>query len=415
MINRRLVEDFFSREISFKGIRRELEVKPLLNKIISIVGPRRSGKTWFFFYLFERVDDPLYVNLEDVAFRGIRPGEFFDVIKIFSEMMYRPKTVLLDEVQSMEGWEALARSLQDRGFRLFITGSSSKLLPKEVSTELRGRSLTYLLLPFSFREFVRAKRVDVKTMSYENVGQILKNLREYLEFGGFPEVVMTEQKDRVLKEYFDEIFYRDFVERHGIKSLDFGRFLFEFAIQNFSKEMSARRIKSFFEKRISYTTLYSYIDKLQDTLIVFFLDRFSESVYTRRSWPKKLYLCDVGIPRIFRFTEKVGDKMENLVFLELLRRRNESPLLEVFYFKDWQGREVDFVVKEGVKVKQLIQVTFVSAKDEVERREVRSLVMASELLKCKDLFVITWDYEDDWDVGGARIKFIPLWKWLLKR
>ncbi len=226
---------------------------------------------------------------------------------------------------------------------------------------------------------------------------------------------MAEQKDRVLKEYFDGIFYRDFVERHNIKSLDFGRFLFEFAVQNFSKEMSVRRVKSFFERKVSYTTLYSYMDKLQDTLVIFFLDRFSESVYERRSWPKKLYLCDVGIPRIFRFSEKVGDKMENAVFLEFLRRKNEDPLLEVFYFKDRQGREVDFVVKEGAKVKQLIQVTYASMKDEIENKEIKSLVRASELLKCRDLLFITWDYEDDRTVDGTGIKFLPLWKWLLRR
>ncbi len=170
MINRRLVEDFFSREFSFRGVRRELEVKPILDKIISVVGPRRSGKTWYFYYLLERVEDPLYVDLEDIAFRGMKVEEFFDVLKIFSEMRYRPKTILLDEVQTIDGWEVLVRSLHDRGFRLFITGSSSKLLPKEISTELRGRSLTYLLLPFSFREFVMAKGIDVSTMSYENVG-----------------------------------------------------------------------------------------------------------------------------------------------------------------------------------------------------------------------------------------------------
>ncbi|MEM3061111.1 MAG: AAA family ATPase, partial [Candidatus Bathyarchaeia archaeon] len=155
MIKRELVEDFFSREIRFAGIQRELKI-PEINKIVSIVGPRRAGKTWHFYSLFTTFKSPMYVNFEDLAFRNIATEEFFDVVKIFSEIKYPPKTLFLDEVQVIKNWEVLARSLYDRGYKIFITGSSSKLLPKEVSTELRGRSLTYILLPFNFREFIRA-------------------------------------------------------------------------------------------------------------------------------------------------------------------------------------------------------------------------------------------------------------------
>ncbi|MCD6564280.1 MAG: ATP-binding protein [Thermoproteales archaeon] len=413
MINRRLIEDFFSRDIFFSGIERELDVMLIPNKVVSIVGPRRSGKTWYFYSMFSRVEYPMYVNFEDIAFRNLLVEEFLDVIKIFSQLKYEPKTIMLDEVQVIDNWEILVRSLHDRGFRVFITGSSSKLLPKEISTELRGRSITYLLLPFSFREFVRAKKIDITTMTFEKIGSILRGLQEYLEFGGFPEVVLSEEKDRLLKEYFDEIYYRDFVERHGIKSLSFGRFLFEFMFQNFSKEISIRKIKSYFRNNVSYTTLYSYVDKLQDTLTVFFLDRFSKSVYMRRSWPKKIYICDVGVSRIFRFSEKIGEKIENVVFLDLKRRQNNYPLLEIFYWKDHQNREVDFVLKERLRIKQLIQVTYASGIDEIDRREFRNLIKASEVLNCNNLLVITWDLEESIEFEGKNIKIVPLWRWLL--
>ena len=105
--------------------------------------------------------------------------------------------------------------------------------------------------------------------------------------------------------------------------------------------------------------------------------------------------------------------MENAVFLELLRKTNENPLIEIYYFKDYQQREVDFVIKEGLRVRQLIQVTYASSKDEIEQREIKSLIRAGDLLKCKNLLCITWDFEDKQKIKGKEIKFLPLWKWLL--
>ncbi|MCD6482806.1 MAG: ATP-binding protein, partial [Candidatus Aenigmarchaeota archaeon] len=117
-----------------------------------------------------------------------------------------------------------------------------------------------------------------------------------------------------------------------------------------------------------------------------------------------------------KFEKDIGKKMENVVFLELLRKTNEKPLLNIYYWKDYQQREVDFVVKEGLRIKQLIQVTYASSLDEIEKREINALIKASEIFK-KDkpeLKVVTWDYEDEKEIKGKKIKFIPLWKWLLR-
>jgi len=410
-----LIKDFFKREVKFLGIERELEIarKPKINKIISIIGPRRAGKTWYFYFLFQKEKNPMYVNFEDIAFKYLEPKEFFEILKIFSEIKYEPKTLFFDEVQNLKNWSTLVRSLYDRNFKIFITGSSSKLLPREISTELRGRTLSYLLLPFSFSEFLKAKNFRPETEIFEKRGSLLKLLRTYLKEGGFPEVVLSENKEKILREYFNEIFYKDFVERHKIKSLEFGRFLFEFCFQNFSKEISFRKIKNFFKKSISDTTLYEYVEKLQDTLSVFFLERYEKSVYLRKSWPKKIYVCDLGLATILGFEGDIGKRMENVVFLELLRRTNKKPLMEIFYWRDSQEREVDFVIKEGLRIKQLIQVSFASDRNEINEREIKSLLKASELLKTKNLLCITWDYEGVEAIGRKKIKFLPLWKWLL--
>ncbi|MEM0476613.1 MAG: ATP-binding protein [Candidatus Aenigmatarchaeota archaeon] len=417
-MNKELIKDYFLRERKFRGIKRELEVKGVKDKAISILGPRRAGKTWYMLYLLNNFyQDSLYVNFEDLAFRNIKAEEFFEILKIFVEVKgFSPKTLLLDEIQLVKDWESLVRTLIDRDYRIFITGSSSKLLPKEIATQLRGRTISYLLLPFSFREFLIANKFEIKEYYiFEERGKLLRLLDRYLKEGGYPEVVFSDEKEKLLKRYFDEIFLSDFVERHKIKSFELGRFLFEFIFQNFGKEISINKIGKNIKERVSFTnrTLYDYIDKLQDTLNVFFVDKFSKSVYIRRSWPKKVYIVDTGISVLVRFSQDIGKLMENCVFLELLRKTNIYPLIEIFYFKDYQQNEVDFVIKEGLEIKQLIQVTYASNKDEIEKREIKALIKASELLKCKDLLIITWDYEDEINFENKTIKCIPLWKWLV--
>jgi predicted AAA+ superfamily ATPase len=145
------------------------------------------------------------------------------------------------------------------------------------------------------------------------------------------------------------------------------------------------------------------------------LEKFSFGARERMVSPLKVYSIDTGISNAigFRFMENFGKLMENLVAIEL-QRRFRRPNFEIYYFKDYQQNEVDFVIKEGLKIKKLIQVTYASGKDEIEEREIKALIKASDLLKCEDLLIITWDYEDEIEVEGRKIIFKPLWKWLLQ-
>lgn len=414
---RSYIEDWYNREIP-PLIERELFVKPIKGKAISIVGPRRAGKTFYFFQLMRKnKKNCLYLDFEDSALAEIRFDEILDVINLFTETTGQtPTDIFLDEVQKVDKWESMVRTLLNRDFNIFITGSSSKLLSKEIATQLRGRSLTYLLFGFSFREFLKARNFELKKVLSQLEKAKIKNLlKEYIELGSFPEVVLKEEKEKILKEYYDAIFFRDFVERHELKSLEVARFIFSHVFQNFSQEISINKIFNLFKSKgvkIGKSTLYDYVEKLQDTLAVFFVKKYSEKISLRESWPKKIYICDTGISKVIRFSEDLGKLMENVVFIELMRKTNENPILEIFYFKV-DGSEVDFVLKEGLKVRQLIQVTYSSSKDEIEKREIKSLLKASELLKCKDLLVITWDYEDEIKIENRKIIFKPLWKWLL--
>jgi predicted AAA+ superfamily ATPase len=251
----------------------------------------------------------------------------------------------------------------------------------------------------------------------DEAAKIRGYLKDYLEFGGFPEVVFEEtEKERILKEYFEMILFRDIVERHKLKNISLARFLLSFLLQNFSKEISVNKIlKSLSSQRFGKNTLYSYIDKIQDSVALFVLNRFSLRVYQRESWPKKVYLCDMGLTKVVRFSEDIGKLMENCVFLELLRLTNKKPMLEIYYWKNYEGAEVDFLLKEGEKIKELIQVTYASGRDEIGEREVKSLLKASKETECKNLTIITWNYEGVDKIDNRTIKFTPLWKWLLAK
>jgi len=412
-------KDFLERVEKEKIIPRELEVSFIPKKATAIVGPRRSGKTFFLLSKFKENPNSIYIDLEHSAFKNLTHKEFFEVLLIFEEYFKtKVNKVLIDEVQRMDEWERLVRSLLDK-YEVIVSGSSSKLLSREIATVLRGRSLTYILLPLSFREYLKFKDIEIKsTLSLSEKIRLIKNLEDFLTWGGYPEVVIEwDKKEKILKEYFEAVFQKDFIERFERVNTFVAKLIFEFIVQNFSSELSVNKIANFVNSSVGKNVknlVYDYVEKIPETFISFFVEKFEKSVYKRRGFPRKVYVCDLGLTRLVSIEKDFGRRMENVVFLELVRKTNDKPMLEIYYFKDYQQNEVDFVVKNGVRIEQLIQVTYASGKDEIEKREIRSLLKASNLLKCKDLLVITWDFEDEIEVEDKKIVFKPLWRWLLR-
>ena len=174
-------------------IERELKIKVTEGKITSIIGPRRAGKTYFLYKLREKFGNFLHINFEHTAFSGIQAREIYDVISLYHEIFGRkPENLFLDEVQKLKDWQTLVRSFLDsEEYTIFISGSSSKLLSREIATQLRGRTLSYLLLPFSFREYLGVRNFRIKKFfTIEEEGKIRKLLREFLSYGSYPEVVL---------------------------------------------------------------------------------------------------------------------------------------------------------------------------------------------------------------------------------
>jgi predicted AAA+ superfamily ATPase len=188
--------------------------------------------------------------------------------------------------------------------------------------------------------------------------------------------------------------------------------LSNFYLTNISSQISFNRLSKILN--IPVKTVERLSKFISTSRMLFFIEKFSFGARERLASPLKVYSIDTGLSNVigFRFMENIGKCMENLVAVEL-QRKFRKPIHEIFYWKDYQQHEVDFVIKEGLEIRQLIQVTYASNKDEIEKREIRSLIKASELLKCKDLLVITWDFEDEIRYEDKIIKFLPLWKWLL--
>jgi len=392
--------------------------------ITAIVGPRRAGKT-FLLYLIARDllrkyprDNVIYVNFDD---ERIRKEPFENLLEAIHKV-FNPKGkifLLLDEIQNVSNWSGWLGTLHNmQKYSIFVAGSSSKLLSMEVATSLRGRYISYTLLPFSFREFLKMKNIEERrTYIYEDVGLIKRLLDEYIEYGSFPEVIKEQsriQKKRVLKTIFETIFFKDVVERFRIRNFDIARDILEFLLVNYSNKITINKLYNFLSsigRKVSKKTLWKYIYYFQQAFAVMLLEPLT-SKKKRLLLPRKIYSIDTGISRLLDIEPSRGRLIENIVFLELVRRK-ERELFDIYYF---YGRdyEVDFVVTEGRRVIRLIQVCYNIEDFEVARREIRGLMKAAKQLECNNLEIITWDHEDIWNINGLKVKLTPLWKWLLK-
>ncbi|MEW6619093.1 MAG: ATP-binding protein [bacterium] len=387
--------------------------KYLDSSLIKIVtGPRRAGKSVFSLLLLKDKDFA-YINFDDEAILKIK--DYDEILKSIHEVYPQTNIILFDEIQNLPDWELFVNKLQRRGFNLVLTGSNARLLSQEMSNRLTGRYIPIEIFPFNFREVLRAKELKVGEEEFnlpEVKGRILNYLDDYLKKGGFPEVVVTNLEPRIyLQTLFDAILLRDIVKRYNIR---FSQKIYELSLYltaNFCNEFSFKRLTNILEFR-STNTLQNYLRYLEETYLFFPLNRFSFKMQEVIKTPKKIYLVDNGFIPLLS-SQNLGRLMENLVMTECLRRGFKSNE-NLFYYKTRNNKEVDFVLKEGLKIKGLIQVCYEMDNSLIRERELKALVEASNDLNCNELLVITWDYKTQEKFKDKMIRFIPLWKWLLE-
>lgn len=412
-------------------ISREVRLPKDLQKVITLYGPRRSGKTYLFYQMMLELAKEgvaskrmLYINFEDERILPFSKDDWEVLLEVFFELY--PENVgekvylFLDEAQEAPYWDKFVRRMSEKKeFRIFLTGSSSKLLSKEIATSLRGRTISYFLTPFSFREALLAKGIKAQA-NVEHLQQrhlIKKEFSNYLKFGGFPEAIEKEDpiKIRILQEYFELVFYRDIVERHKIRNYTLMKELMRYLVNNFASLFSIMGYYNLLKssgQKTGKDTVCEYVSWLEDVNFVKFVQFYDYSIKRRAVNPRKIYCIDTGLITAIasQFSENKGRYLENAVYLELLRRGKE-----VFYWKDGAAREVDFLVAERGKPKQLIQVAASIEDNKVKERELTPLIAAAEKFKIEDCFILTADQNAEFSAGRFKIKIRPIWLWLLEK
>jgi len=403
---RELVKDSLERELP-KLIKRDLEVSLdiKIKRALSIIGPRRAGKTYYMFQLMKNIpENRLYLNFEDYRLEGASHKDFARLIEIYYQMSPENKKekvyFFFDEIQNIAGWERIVRHLLDNEkCQIVLTGSSSKLLSKELATQLRGRTLSYALLPFSFKEFLKAKKFKLSDYpsSYEKA-KIIRYLEEYLKFGGYPEVVLFGGKENIIKEIWEVTIARDIMERWEIRNPKVLKLLIK-ALKE-SKQFSTNKFYNYlksFGLKVSKNTLYNYLEYLKDSFVVFTLHKYSPTYKDIEKSIPKIYLADVGL---YQESLELGRALENIMFLELLKKGKD-----IYYYITKSGQEIDFYLKSE---KLFIEVTY-----DYDEGHVKRMIKAMEETRVKKGLIITWNYEEEKKQKGKKIKIVPLWKWLL--
>ncbi len=388
------------------------------NLIKVVSGIRRSGKS-VLIYTFLKDKKFAYMNFDDDRLASIKTE---DILPAFYEVYGKDlKFIFLDEIQNLENWELFVNRIHRTGFNLLITGSNSKLLSKELATHLTGRHFQIELMPFSFREYLVSSGFSSDINTTKGISLLKKELRNYLDNGGFPEIVAEKENPKTyLMELYRKIIDRDIIQRHKIS---YKKTFKEMAFTLFSNpgtKITYNRLKNQFNLKSEHTAK-NYLSHLEESYLIFILSRFSSKPVEVEKSEKKIYLVDTGFIKnvSFRTTDDYGSIYENIVAIELLRRKFLNQNTDIYYFKTSQNEEVDFVLKEGLKIKQLIQVCYDISRPDTKKREVRALINASKELKCNNLLIITDDKEGEeeavWFGTKRKIKYIPLWKWLLER
>ena len=398
-------------------IKRSVVIEPTTEFISTLYGPRRSGKSFLFYSLLKKTDlsETLYLNFDDIQLMGWTGEDIMVSISLFHELYdQEPKMIILDEVQNVEGWEHAVRTLYEKKrYRILLTGSSSKLLAREISTSLRGRSLGYPMLPLSFGEYLDflGKDVSISITTREEI-RMRSTLETYLSRGSFPGLVFEKGLlSRFYDDYLDLVIYRDLVERYGINNLGLLKFMIKNIILSFSKEFSMNSLYNHWRSlryEASKKTLYQYFSYLEDAMFVFPLRKYSRSQRTSDLSIPKIYLSDTGLSSQVLGFQK-GRAMENCVFLELYRRAARESGMDMYFWRE-RSQEVDFLILSRDEPKRIIQVTESLTRDNI-KREIRALNTLGDEIGCEKRTVITWTGEEE---AGEDIEVRPLWKFLLE-
>ena len=371
------------------------------NRAQVVIGVRRCGKsTLCEMFLKQKGIDFAYVNFDDDRMEDMKASDLDHLLEALYMTYGEFKYLFLDEIQNIEGWPLFVNRLLRQKMHLFITGSNSKLLSKELSTHLTGRNNKVELYPFSYSEYCAMKKIDTTSLSTKAKGIRKSTLHEYLLQGGFPELL-------------DAIIKNDIAKRFKVRNVEALRRIAAYLADNYCQEFVAKTVGELFG--VSNHTAENYYSYLKEAFLLVGVNRFSYKSKDRVR-NEKVYVVDTAFvtEREDNFSlENLGWKLENIVCIELMRRY--KPLFcDVFYYKETSS-QVDFVIAKDGNVQELIQVSYDISTEKTRNREIRGLKNAAKKLKCNNLTLVTFEEQETIEEDGYTINVVPATEWLLNK
>lgn len=391
---------------------RDVDLKKFIatDLVVIISGVRRCGKSSLLYLIKDAMNLPesayCYFNFDDERV-PVEKSVFEEIISLHFEIYGKKPVLFFDEVQNIPGWEKFINRMYEQGTRVFVTGSNAKLLSSEISGSLTGRNRVLKLFPFSFSEYLRYVGHSYKTeqLSSRKRALLFKDLNHYLETGGFP-MIVKENDTELMHTYFQDIFYRDIVARYRLSQVNEIRQIGLYFASNTGKLFSYGALQDVSGVKSS-SSVKDYLDYYEQTYLFYFLKKFDFSVRKQQLNRRKVYAVDPAVVQRlgFNFSENKGRVLENIVYLELIRRNRE-----VYYHL---GKyECDFVVKEGLRVTAAIQVSFRLHAGNYER-EHRGLYEAMKTYDVPSGLLLVYEKDEDLPEKEG-IHVVPVWKWLLQ-
>ena len=388
----------------------QFELNSLLAQVV--IGVRRSGKsTLCLKFLKQNKIDFIYINFDDERLVNLKGEELNNLLEAAYTVYGNVEYLFFDEIQNIPNWNLFVNRLLRQKLHIFITGSNAKLLSGELSTYLTGRYNEIVLYPFSFSEYCQINNVDIKNKTTKAVALRTKALNDYLLIGGLPEIFNLENPKKYVMSLLNSIIKKDISKRFKVRYIDALNSMANHLINNFSQEVVLNKLKDIFSFGSSHTA-ENYYSYLKEAYLLLGLKKFSYKS-RERIYNEKAYVVDLAFVSQRENTfnpENMGWRLENVIYIELLRRCH-SKSLEIFYAKN--GYEIDFLIVDMGKVVQLIQVALNLSSKRTYNRETNSLIKGAEKYNCKDLLLITMEKSEDIVINDYTIKKVNAVIWLL--
>ena len=412
------------------GVPRRLRIETVPGKAAVCIGVRRSGKSTYLFQVVQRLLDSgisrqniLYLNFFDDRLHNLRQDNLGLIAEAYYSIYPEKKNTetvycFFDEIQAAPGWEPFVeRMMRTEQCEVYLTGSSARMLSREIATQMRGRALSWEMFPFSFREFLDCKEIESEgALSTKKRLLVQKGFEAFWESGGFPEAAGLGRNLRIKthQEYFHTILFRDLIERHDVSHpravTDLAHWLVDNPASLYSVNSHTGYLHSLGHKAPK-SAVADYLEWFEDAYFLFTVRLFDPSLARSNTNPKKVYCIDHALVTSVSSGILVnsGHLLENLVFTALRRLYPE-----IYYYKTRTGREVDFIVPLRGRPRMLVQVCESLAEPQTRKREIAALSEAMTEQGLSAATIVTRGEEERIETSGGTIEVVPAWRFLLE-